>query len=74
MEITISKDAHEGYDIRGPVFCCMIMTHAHCVHGQVHFGLVLGEPVFIIGEVIGQYCPFCGDKLTCKEKENEIQG
>ncbi len=73
MEVRIDKDEHEGYLI-WPTFCCTIMTHTHCVHGQIHFGLILGEPVFIIGEVIGQYCPFCGEKLSERSGNDEIQG
>lgn len=49
--------------------CCADMKRAFTSLTQVHIEIILGQPAIVIRchntyDIIGQYCPFCGDKIV----------
>lgn len=82
MEVKIDKDANVGWSVQyaGMGYCCNDMIRAHNAYmPQILIGMRLGKPALIIPcrdthDIIGQYCPFCGDKLTERRDDNEVQG
>jgi hypothetical protein len=82
MEVIVSKDVNVGWHIRYDcaAYCCQDIICALSIHlPQILIEMRLGEPAFVIpcrhtNDIIGQHCPFCGEKLTRKENDNEVQG